>query len=630
MVNLAVAMLKNLFSLVRFYLFWLIFFFITRVTFEIYFYKKLKIASLKEIIESFLYAIRLDLSTAAYIAIPPLIISLVIWFIPNGSIKAIWSRVYIWVCLILVCFLTILDLNIFTEWGTKVNYRVFDSIIHQFSEAIASSGSSPIALCVTIGVIMLAIGIYLGERMLQYKYIPPKGTILYKLGVSAVLIFVNVFFIRGGLQDSPINQSMSYFSSKQILNQSALNTEWNLFDNIFENLKAIHNPYLYFEPKFADSLSRSLYKDKSDTTLHILTTNRPNIVIFQLESFTADVIESLGGDKGVCPHFEEFIKSGVLCDSIYSAGDRTDKGIIAILSGFPSQAVRTIITDNAKQEKLPALPQTLISAGYHTSFFYGGEVEYMNFKSYMLTHKIEHITSEDSFEHRFIDTKWGVDDGKLFETHVDYLNKEGQPFFSLVETLTNHEPFDMPAKPHFPGDSVSNKFRSTAYYTDSVLNNYFNAAKKQDWYKNTLFILVADHGHRLPRNTNESYMPSKYHIPLLFMGGAIKEQYRGMKIHKLGGQTDIAASILGQLNLPYGDYKWSKDLFNPTSKSFAFFDWDNGFGFMTPQQAISFDNIGKEVIYLKYPHAAKAVNDKHLQYGKAYLQQVFTEYVGKH
>jgi phosphoglycerol transferase MdoB-like AlkP superfamily enzyme len=623
-------MLKNLFSLIRFYLFWLIFFFITRVTFEIYFRHKLKIASAKEIVESFLYAIRLDFSTAAYIAIIPLLVSIAVWFTPRAKIKAIWLRVYTWICLLLVCFLTILDLNIFTEWGTKVNYRVFDSIIHQFSESIASSGSSPIVLCVSIGLVMLVLGIFIAEKVIQYKYEAPQATTSFKIACSALLIALNLFFIRGGLQTTPINQSMAYFSSKQILNQSALNTEWNLFDNIFENLKAIHNPYIYFDPKFADSLSLSLYKERADTTVHILKTNRPNIVIFQLESFTADVIQSLGGDKGVCPNFENFIKSGVLFDSVYSAGDRTDKGIVAILSAFPSQATRTIVTDNTKQEKLQALPVALKNAGYHTSFFYGGEVEYMNFKSYLLSHDIEHITSEDNFERSQIDTKWGVDDGALLNTHIQYLNTETQPFFSLVETLTNHEPFDMPAKPHFPGDSVSNKFRSTAYYTDSVLNSYFEQAKKQAWYNNTLFILVADHGHRLPRNINESYMPSKYHIPLLFMGGAIKDEYRGTRIHKLGGQTDIAATVLAQLDLPYDQFKWSKDLLNPGSKSFAFFDWDNGFGFMMPEQSISFDNIGKEVIFTKNPHAGSAVNEKTLQYGKAYLQQVFTEYMGKH
>jgi phosphoglycerol transferase MdoB-like AlkP superfamily enzyme len=621
-------MLKNLFALARFYIFWLLFFFITRVSFEIYFRNKLKIAGAKEIFESFIYAIRLDCSAIAYIATIPLLLSIFEWFVPAFKIKTVWYKAYIWVCLLLICFLTILDYNIFQEWGTKVNYRVFDSIIHQFAESMASSGSAPVALCITIGVMLLTSGILLSNWIIDYKYQGPKLSTTLKITSSALLILINFVIMRGGTQDTPINQSMAYFSNKQILNQSALNTEWNLFDNIYQNLRVQHNPYMYMQPKQADSLTRELYTSQSDSTTHIFNTTRPNIVIIQLESFTADLIQSLGGDKGVCPNFENFIKQGVLFDSVYAAGDRTDKGIVAILSGFPSQAIRTVVTNNTKQEKLPSIPGLLQPEGYANSFFYGGEVEYMNFKSYILTHKISHITAMDNFDRSQRDSKWGVNDATLFNTHINYLNKEDKPFFSLIVTLTNHEPFDMPAKPHFPGDSVTNKFRSTAYYTDSCLNAYFEQAKKQVWYKNTLFVLVADHGHRLPRNTSEAYQPAKYHIPLLFFGGAIKPEYRGKRISKLGCQTDIAATVLAQLNLPYKEhFRWSKDLLNPTSKSFAFFDWDNGFGFMMPQQAVSFDNLGKAVIYTKYPNANKAANAKALLYGKAYLQQVFTEYM---
>ncbi len=620
-------MLKNLFVLLRFYIFWLLFFFINRVSFEVYFRKKLKIANAKEIAETFFYGLRLDLSATAYIAALPLIISIALWFMPPANIRVIFYRVYIWICLVLVCFLTILDFNIFQEWSTKVNYRVFDSIIHQFSESIASSGSAPVGLCISIGVVLLIAGVVLSNWLIEYRHKAPYTKTSSKIAYACVLVFINLSAMRGGWQNIPANQSMAYFSPKQILNQSALNTEWNLFDNTYQNLRAAYNPYVYLTPAVADSLSCSLFLPKADTTLHILNTTRPNVVIFQLESFTADVIQSLGGDKGVCPNFEKFIAHGVLFDSVYAAGDRTDKGLVAILSAFPSQAIRTIVTNNTKQEKLPAIPEVLAPEGYKTSYFYGGEVEYMNFKSYMLTHKIEHITGMDSFDRDQIDSKWGVNDGTLLDTHIKYLNSEPQPFFSLVETLTNHEPFDMPGKPHFPGDSVTNKFRSTAYYTDSCLNAYFEHAKKRPWYKNTLFILVADHGHRLPRNTSESYQPAKYHIPLLFFGGAIKKEYEGKKISKLGNQTDIAATLLAQLNLPYDQFKWSKDLLNPGSKPFAFFDWDNGMGFMLDGQVISYDNLGKQIIYTKNPKAGKALSDKALLYGKAYLQQVFTEYM---
>lgn len=253
-------MLKNLFAYTRFFLFWLIFFFITRVSFEIYFWNKLKIASAVEIAQSFLYAIRLDCSTIGYIAALPLLISILVWFVPGLKINALFYKAYIWLCLLLICFLTILDYNIFQEWGSKVSYRVFDSIIHQFSESLASSSSEPIGLCVTIGIVLLVTGILLSNYIIDYRYKGPKVSTALKITSSALLLLINFFIMRGGTQATPINQSMAYFSNKQILNQSALNTEWNLFDNIYQNLRVQHNPYIYMEPKQADSLTRSLLK----------------------------------------------------------------------------------------------------------------------------------------------------------------------------------------------------------------------------------------------------------------------------------------------------------------------------------------------------------------------------------
>lgn len=380
----------------------------------------------------------------------------------------------------------------------------------------------------------------------------------------------------------------------------------------------------------AEQLVRDAYSVKNDSTIKVLNTDRPNVVIIQLESYTADVIESLGGDKGVAPNFEKLIKNGILFNNIYSSGDRTDKGIVSIMSGFPAQAIRTIIGDTLKQKKLPALSSTLKNAGYQTSYFYGGKSAYMNFNIFMKSHQVDLITDEHSFAPAEVQTKWGVYDDVLLSRHLQYTQQQKQPFFSYLQTSTNHEPFVLPVKAHFPDDEdgdASNKFRSTAYFTDSCLNAYFEQAKKQDWYKNTLFVLVADHGHRLPRNTSEAYDPAKYHIPLLFLGDVIKPEYRGKTINKLGGQTDIAATILSQLGMPHNQFKWSKDLLNPHTADFAFFDWDNGFGFMMPKQAVSYDNSGRRVIYISNKNTDQKTTDETLQYGKAFLQQVFTEYM---
>lgn len=623
-------MLRNLFSLFRFFVFWLLFFAITRATFELYFSHKLKGASFGEILQSFFYGIPLDASATAYICIIPLLVFVVGWCIPGFTVKPIWLKVYVWFCLFCISLNTILNFNIFREWGTKVTFRVFSSLYHAPSEAMASSGSSPVGKCITIGVLLLGSGILLARYVINYNFKKPVAPLRQKAITICLVLFINFFIMRGGLQTEPINQNAAYFSDKEILNQSALNTEWNLFNNIFENCRKPYNPYLFMEPGSAAQITQNIFHVKNDSTLKILTTDRPNVVIIQLESYTASIIESLGGDKGVAPNFEKFIKNGVLFNRVYSSADRTDKGIISIMSGFPSQAIRTIVADTLKQRKLPALSTVFKNLGYQTTYFYGGKSTYMDFNIFMKTHHTDHIIDELSFNIAQVKTHWGVYDDVLLNKQLQYTAQQKQPFFSYIQTSTNHEPFVLPVKAHFPADEdgdASNKFRSTAYFTDSCLNAYFEQAKKHDWYKNTLFILVADHGHRLPRNIAEAYDPVKYHIPLLFFGDVIKPEYRGTKISKLGGQTDIAATLLAQLNIPHDQFKWSKDLLNPQSAGFAFFDWDNGFGFITPYQTVSYDNSGRRIVYTGNKKADQKTTEETLLYGKAFLQQVFTEYM---
>jgi phosphoglycerol transferase MdoB-like AlkP superfamily enzyme len=617
-------MLRSLYSFIRFYIFWLLFFALTRATFEIYFHDKLHGTTTLDIVKTFIYGLRMDASATAYIAVIPLLVFIISWFVGGKPIKSIWLKVYTWFCLFCISLIAVVDLGLFIEWGSKVNFRAFDTLYNSPAESMSSTASSPIALHLTIMLSLLVAGIGLSYFILDHSFKKPIAATKHKLLYVVLLVGVNFLFLRGTLSPDPISQNAGYFSDNQILDLSAQNTEWNLFNNVFENLRKPYNPYLFLTPADAEKTVAEAYKVKKDTTIHILNTDKPNVVIIQLESFTADLIESLGGEKGDAPNFENFIKQGVLFNNIYSAGDRTDKGIIAILSAFPSQAIRTIVIDTPKQRKLPSLMNEFKDSGYATSYFYGGNSDYMNFDTYMADHKTDHIIDQKTMKKSEVGTTWGAYDNVLFGKHLAYMDKQTKPVFSLLQSSTNHEPFLLPGAPHFKGKEVEDLFRSTAWFTDSCLNAYFTEAKKQPWYKNTLFILVADHGHRLPKSTAAAYDPQKYHIPLLFFGDAVKPEYRGTKITKLGNQVDIAATLLAQLNLPHNEFKWSKNLLNPYAPEFAFFDWDNGFGFMTPDQAVSYDSSGQRMIYVKNKGVS---TDKALTTGKAFMQQVFTEYL---
>lgn len=619
-------MLKSFIFLLRFYLFWLIFFAIERLVFLGYFYDRINQVPLSHTVRAFFYGLRLDASMAGYVSIIPLLVFIVLLFFPMWRFKASITKTYVIFLVVLFSLLTIINFNIYREWGTKLNAKALDFFFGSTQEALASGASSPLLLSVISLLLLILTGVLLSRYIINYKHPHEPKSVWLKMLAALLFVGLTVLSIRGGLDASPINQSMAYYSNRPVLNHAAINTEWNLIHDLINQKFSNKNPYKYYSNEEAAKIVKELYSEIPDTSAaKILNISKPNIVLILLESFTADIIESLGGEKGVAPNMEKHISEGLLFDHIYASGDRTDKGLIAVLSAFPTQATRSIIKFNDKQEKLPSISLTLKANGYATSFYYGGQSEFFNIKSYLLSHGINTLKDKASFDKKDI-SSWGAFDHKVFEMNAADLDQAQEPFFSTILTLSNHEPFQLPGKPHFPGEESESKFRSTAFYTDSSLAAYLKVAKTKRWYKNTMFVIVADHGHRLPKSVYDIHHPGRFRIPLILYGGALKPEFKGRVIRKVGNQTDIAATLLNQLNVRHNEFKWSRDLLNPATPGFSFFSWDNGFGLAHEKQILSLDNVSKKVIYRK--NLGNVASDSTmLRYGKAYMQTVYQRFL---
>lgn len=617
-------MINNLSIVCRYFFFWVLFFFLERVVFLLWLVQKLDGASLIEISKSFIIGLWMDASMAGYITALPLLVTLIQWFIPAIKIRPAVLRVYTGLLIVLFSLICVLNYNIYREWGSKINFKVLDIAFHSPNEAIASAASSPVLSSIFTFILLIAASCWLSRKLILYKGLQ-KTNIFLKIFASILLLGINFLAIRGGWQLSPMNESMAYYSQHQLLNHSTINTEWALLRDILNN-KSTSNPYNYYSSQQAEAIVKELYSAPQGNSTAVLTTQRPNIVLVIHESFTADLVKSLGGESGTAPQLEKLASEGILFTNIYASGDRTDKGVVAILNGFPSQATKSIMKENSKQQQLPSLSQSLLKKGYATSFFYGGESEFFNMKSYLLTHSYEKIIDKGSFEKKDMNSKWGAFDEVVYNKLIAETKNTDQPFFATLLTLTNHEPFELPGERRFKRNSNEDKFRSTAYYADSCLAAFVKNAQKQPWYKNTLFIVVADHGHRLPKNEHEIYHPNRFRIPLLFFGEVLKPEFRGTQISKIGSQTDIAATILTQLQVDQQAFRWSRDILNPAAKDFAFFNWDNGFGMVEPKQTITFDNVGKRVLFRKNENLP-AEDERLLRNGKAYMQAIFQEFL---
>ncbi|TCC90456.1 LTA synthase family protein [Pedobacter frigiditerrae] len=619
-------MFKSLIFFVRFFLFWLLFFALDRFIFLFIFHKKLRGIPLGEKALAFYHGLRLDLSMTAYLAVIPLLVFTYCYFTKKTAINFKWVSIYNKVLIALFGFFSIVNFNTYREWGIKINYSALAPIVETPKEAMASSGSSPFMFSMFILAILVGSGFYLNFILIKKQINFVKTPVWIKPIVAILLLGINFLIIRGGVDVAPNNQSMAYYSKYEVLNHAALNTEWNLISSILASKKTNKNPYLYFDNATAEKEVAELYKVEKDTTILILKNQKPNVIIFILESFTADLTKTLGNEDGITPGFDSLINKGVLFTSIYAAGSRTDKGLVGTLTGFPTLGTGSIVKWPEKMQKIPAISQKLSQNNYQTSFYYGGESEFDNYKAFLLSHNYQKLIDKNSFEKKDMNSKWGAYDGLVFNKQLQDINQEKQPFFSTILSLTNHEPFEVPGNYKFGSKDIVEKFKSTAYYTDSCINDYLSKAKKQAWYKNTLFIFVADHGHLYPKNVADIFQPQRYHIPLLFYGDVIKDEFKGKKLDKIGSQQDISATLLAQLNIPHKDFIWSKNLLNPYTKQFAFFSWDNGLGFINDKQCVTFDNIGKNILYNSNAKDNLQTN-KNLNSGKSYLQTVYQQFI---
>jgi phosphoglycerol transferase MdoB-like AlkP superfamily enzyme len=337
-----------------------------------------------------------------------------------------------------------------------------------------------------------------------------------------------------------------------------------------------------------------------------------------LESFSGYLIGPLGGDSLVTPNFNRYIKEGILFSDFYASGTRTDKAIPAILDGYPAQPAQSIVKEPKKSQSLPSLVKILIDKGYHSAFWYGGEINFANFNSFVIGSGFHDIITKVNFKPENFNSKWGVHDHILLKTLEDSMKVVKEPFLKVVLTLSSHEPFDVPMKPVFEGDDNITKYKNSVFYADKSLGSFLDWAKGTDWWKNTLIIMVADHCCRVSEDML-IYSQNVFKIPMVWIGGALLK--KGIRIDKLGSQVDIPVTLLNQLDLS-SNFPFAKDLFSPQSRSFAFYTYNEGFGFITDSSAVIYDHKSKNLVLREGKDPDYAEKN-----GKAYLQVLFNDYL---
>lgn len=609
-------MLDRLYFLMRYYLYWIIYFIISKEVFVLYHFNKFHALDSWTQLKIFVVGLRLDASFAAYLSILPF--TLLAFSINPKIQKPVLSFVkyFTYLCVIICTLIVTIDLELYRAWGFRIDATPLMYLSNP-DEMMASAGASPIGLLIFIWVVISIISIFAFHflfQKLRFEKLP-------WLNFPIVLFFAAALIIpiRGGLQLAPINQSAVYFSNKLFANHAAINPLWNFADSWFNKTADKGNPYQYLPIKEVEKEVSITLQNSSKTTEYVIDTTitKPNVLIITWESLTAKVFDKTGGLNGVLPELGKIADEGILFRNCFASGDRSDKGLIAILSAFPAQPTASVMTMPKKTAHLPILSQDFKKHGYRTAWYYGGEPEFANIKSYMLAGEFDQLITKENFDPKDMNSKWGAHDHVVFNRLLHDLNGQKEPFFVNYFTLSSHEPFEVPMETVFKGDDMKDKFINAHHYTDKSLGKFIAEAKKQDWWKNTIVIIVADHGHPLP---NDDKKIDNFHIPMVWTGGALK--VKGKVIDAICSQNDLVATLLAQLRKSNPAYQWSKNIFQQNYQPSAYYVFNDGFGWVAPKGNFAFDNQGKNLI-----ETSGKVDSNLVKQGKAYLQLSFQAFL---
>jgi phosphoglycerol transferase MdoB-like AlkP superfamily enzyme len=517
----------------------------------------------------------LDATMAGYLTVVPLLAVMGTAFVRRAvSLRRVMGAYEVLVAA-LTALLFVVDTALYTFWGFKLDAAIF-VYLDSPKDALASVSTLYVAGGVAAWLALAALTAWALLRVTPAK-VEPLTSALQRLATTAAgLVMAGLLFvaIRGGVMESTANVGQVYFCNDPFLNHSAVNPGFSLISSMGKQ-KDFASEFDFFDEAGRAEAVSGLYPANDGRAggaaeaprEQLLRTDRPNILLVIIEGFGGAFIEPLGGLPDVTPRFNRLAREGVFFTQCYANSFRTDRGVVCALSGHLGLPTASLMKLPAKSRALPSISQTLHGAGYLTDFVYGGDINFTNMKGYLLSQGYERLTAETDFtlaEQTY--SKWGVNDGVTADFVYEQLSARpatgGKPWFTTYLTLSSHEPFEVPYQRL--EDPIQNGFA----YTDECLGQLVERLKESPQWENLLVILVPDHGFRYPQSAADRGGEFS-HIPLLWLGGALKGP---KQIDTLMNQADLAATLLGQLGLPYDDFRFSRDVMSADYRyPFAFY-----------------------------------------------------------
>ena len=558
------------------------------------------------------HGVSLDATTAGYLTALPLLVILISVWVRKIFLRKLLLSYYI-LASILVSVVFVVDMGLYPFWGFKLDASIF-LYLDSPKEAMASVSAGFIAVRILVMLVWAAGMVWLmmkiTPRILE-KVERRVGGTLVGLLLGGVLFVI----IRGGVTESTSNVGQVYFSSNQFLNHSAVNPCFSLLSSMGKS-KDFSSEFNFFEEEKRAELFEGLYpKSNVDKNIEVLNIKRPNVLLILMEGFGGAFVEPLGGLPDVSPNLNRLSEEGVFFTQCYANSFRTDRGTVSALSGYLGLPTVSVMKVPAKSRTLPAISEELARAGYQTDFLYGGDINFTNMKSYLLSKGYQKLTADSDFSLVEQNSNvWGVNDDITCEWLLEQLKQRvetGTPWFTTYLTLSSHEPFEVPY------DRLEEKIPNAFAYTDECLGKLIEGLKQSPVWENLLIVCLPDHGFCYPQGTTDRGGEFS-HIPMLWLGGAVKQP---MKIDRIMNQTDMAATLLGQLELDYSMFPFSRNVLSESYVyPFAFYSSGSVFAFRDSTGVSAYD-IKAECISYEEPLAS----EERLNRGKAILQSAYDD-----
>jgi len=571
-------------------------------------------AGLRGWIDVLRHGLTLDMTVAGYVTALPILVTLFsLWLrLPEKVWRGVLTAWFVLVAVTTAVIFAV-DVALYEHWGFRIDSTVLIYLADP-EEAMASVDLWLGVRQTLLAVVYAAGMIWVYRRILCIFDGRSVGWRVASLGSIAVVMLAGFDFlaIRGGTGASVANVSKVYFSPTQFLNHAATNPVFSFLASLGDRADYA-DEYPFFDEAVRAAKFDALRGNApaAGPTEPVLNTARPNVVIVILESFARTVMDAEVDGEPVMPYMQRLKREGIWFENFFANSFRTDRGEVAILSGFPAQTRMSIMKLPAKSRNLPSIARSLSGEGYATSFAYGGDLNFTNQSSYMYATGWQELIWQKDLRFDAPAADWGYDDALMcdwFADRVIALSDAGKPFLAGLLTLSSHTPFDVPYS------KFDDKVLNAMAFSDECVGKMIDRLKASPAWKDLLVVLVADHGYPYPRTLTYNE-PLRHRIPMIWTGGAVAEP---RVVEDYAAQIDIAATLLAQLGVAHDDFDYSKDIFAPTPpRKFAYYTFNDGFGVV--------DASGEAVWDATAGRAVTATNPELLDVGRTMLQTTYAD-----